>query len=682
MADREPWSDRWEVRGDRVAVAVGGIHGPRRSPPVTVQHPSETLRVPFGDDDEAAAAASWTGTTPPDSARQRFRELLDADTHVELDKLVEAARAGVPTSVRGEVWKYLLGVAEADKSQELTYARQLQREYMRARRAALHALGVLVVGGEQAEEAGGVAEAGSVGATSEAGAGAARLGTEWSVLNHGQIEVTGASDAGALRMYGQALPGGLRIESGDELVRRIRGEARRRLERHRMQEQMAVRRRERGAVASSERRHRAVPRYASQRSVSSSTTPSAPALSGSKSPRYALALSETDRPSGSSVGSDGDGDGGGGGGSNSSSVGEEADDEGKYRDRQVQNAAAAVTEVSGDLARLDMCQQSPPAVTPRASTSSAPSSAATASPPSSSSSSSSPSATASGGSTRPAVPLPSSDVAPASPARNTPSEQLARTVQCYVQVLCTYWSVANAPCASSPSPSTAAAVASAVLASRPPTSPTDVDDRRDGHDADPVAPVEYSPVMVSLVHAFAQVFPIADEGDIFYCFYALMRRRRHQRLFSARGDALARAVAHFLMLFRTLLPDLADFFESEEIDPKRWLHGWLQGLFARGELPMASVLRLWDVYLACGLDTHPYVCLAVLDLLQEELAELDGPEVVGYLSKLPDGVDVEQVLTRAVTIREMAYGRGLMAAVGEGGGEPAGDGRRRRMEEG
>eukprot|EP00166_Cyanidium_caldarium_P003774 ctg_3666.g563 len=58
------------------------------------------------------------------------------------------------------------------------------------------------------------------------------------------------------------------------------------------------------------------------------------------------------------------------------------------------------------------------------------------------------------------------------------------------------------------------------------------------------------------------------------------------------------------MLFRTLLPDLADFFESEDIDPKRWLHVWLQGLFARGELPMASVLRLWDVYLACGLDTH------------------------------------------------------------------------------
>eukprot|EP00166_Cyanidium_caldarium_P004447 ctg_4689.g680 len=347
MADREPWSDGWDVRSDRVAVAVGDVHGLRRSRPVTVRHPSETLRVPFGDDDEAAAtASSWTGTTPPDSALQGAGWSADV-----------GARGGVEVSVGRGRGGQVAGADLRAATAAAVYASSSDGTACPGR-----------AGGGRRAGVGGGWRRGSRERRGGVGGGSRCRGAGHgvSVLNHVHVEVTGASEAGALAMYGQALPGGLRIESGDELVRRIRGEARRRLERHRMQEQMAVRRRERGAVASSERRHRAVPRYASRRSASSTTTPSAPALSGSKSPRYALALSETDRPSGSSVGSDG--------GRGGSSVDGVADDEGKYRDGQGQNAAAAVTEVSGDLARLDMRQRSPLAVTPRASTSSSPSS--------------------------------------------------------------------------------------------------------------------------------------------------------------------------------------------------------------------------------------------------------------------------------------------------------------------
>ena len=44
-----------------------------------------------------------------------FRELLDSESYIHLDRLREAARHGVPFELRGHVWKYLIGVSKADK---------------------------------------------------------------------------------------------------------------------------------------------------------------------------------------------------------------------------------------------------------------------------------------------------------------------------------------------------------------------------------------------------------------------------------------------------------------------------------------------------------------------------------------------------------------------------------------
>ncbi|CAG8543227.1 3776_t:CDS:2, partial [Scutellospora calospora] len=44
-----------------------------------------------------------------------FEDILNAEVYVDLDKLRESARHGVPMKVRGEVWKYLLGVNPADR---------------------------------------------------------------------------------------------------------------------------------------------------------------------------------------------------------------------------------------------------------------------------------------------------------------------------------------------------------------------------------------------------------------------------------------------------------------------------------------------------------------------------------------------------------------------------------------
>mmetsp|Transcript_5479 Transcript_5479/g.8514 ORF Transcript_5479/g.8514 Transcript_5479/m.8514 type:complete len:292 (+) Transcript_5479:130-1005(+) len=64
------------------------------------------------------------GCTP-----EEFQELLSAEMYVEMDKLRQASRHGVPDSIRGEVWKYLLDVSKPDKSEEISQRKRMAQDY-------------------------------------------------------------------------------------------------------------------------------------------------------------------------------------------------------------------------------------------------------------------------------------------------------------------------------------------------------------------------------------------------------------------------------------------------------------------------------------------------------------------------------------------------------------------------
>lgn len=44
-----------------------------------------------------------------------FLELLGGEVMIDMDRLVDTARHGIPDKVRGEVWKHLLEVSKPDK---------------------------------------------------------------------------------------------------------------------------------------------------------------------------------------------------------------------------------------------------------------------------------------------------------------------------------------------------------------------------------------------------------------------------------------------------------------------------------------------------------------------------------------------------------------------------------------
>mmetsp|Transcript_22431 Transcript_22431/g.44486 ORF Transcript_22431/g.44486 Transcript_22431/m.44486 type:complete len:298 (-) Transcript_22431:135-1028(-) len=58
-----------------------------------------------------------------------FQELLNDESMVNIHRLREAARYGVPQSVRGEVWKFLLGVSKPDKSEEMSIRKRMVADF-------------------------------------------------------------------------------------------------------------------------------------------------------------------------------------------------------------------------------------------------------------------------------------------------------------------------------------------------------------------------------------------------------------------------------------------------------------------------------------------------------------------------------------------------------------------------
>lgn len=135
-------------------------------------------------------------------------------------------------------------------------------------------------------------------------------------------------------------------------------------------------------------------------------------------------------------------------------------------------------------------------------------------------------------------------------------------------------------------------------------------------------------------------------------------------------SVITQRISHFLTAFRQLMPELARYFDEEEVVSfgEEWLFTWIQWWCAR-ELAAPEKGRLWDWYLgfehpeqvaggprlgnervdANGMissaassdetyypsDWHILVCIALLKCCKDALEELEQSEIRTLLSRLP-----------------------------------------------
>ena len=138
------------------------------------------------------------------------------------------------------------------------------------------------------------------------------------------------------------------------------------------------------------------------------------------------------------------------------------------------------------------------------------------------------------------------------------------------------------------------------------------------------------------------------ESDIFWCFQTIMKKI--ESYFAE--ESLSVKISKLIMYLRTVAPELFNYFEEEELLPTDWATSWLSFLLAR-ELPLESILRLYDTYWSNldGLDLHLFVCIAILINCSESLIELDISELKSFLQRLPQRMDMDEIISQAYNLK-------------------------------
>ncbi|KAI8892693.1 rab-GTPase-TBC domain-containing protein [Globomyces pollinis-pini] len=119
------------------------------------------------------------------------------------------------------------------------------------------------------------------------------------------------------------------------------------------------------------------------------------------------------------------------------------------------------------------------------------------------------------------------------------------------------------------------------------------------------------------------------------------------------NEDLDQQISNFLMMFRLLLPDLYNHFQDEEVDIREWLSSWFETILSK-QLPLDSILRLWDTYFSSTekLSMHSYVCLSILHHCKDDLEELDQSEIHSYLNRLPL-MNMDAIILHAYQLKAM-----------------------------
>ena len=56
-------------------------------------------------------------------------EVLESETHVDMDKMLSLAQHGIPEELRAEAWKYMLGVSRPERAEEMSLRKRMEQEY-------------------------------------------------------------------------------------------------------------------------------------------------------------------------------------------------------------------------------------------------------------------------------------------------------------------------------------------------------------------------------------------------------------------------------------------------------------------------------------------------------------------------------------------------------------------------
>ena len=142
------------------------------------------------------------------------------------------------------------------------------------------------------------------------------------------------------------------------------------------------------------------------------------------------------------------------------------------------------------------------------------------------------------------------------------------------------------------------------------------------------------------------------EADSYWCLTKLLDNIQDHYTFSQPG--LQRMVLRLEDLVHRMDQELHRHFEEENLQYMQFSFRWMNCLLLR-ELPLRSILRVWDTYLSeerGGFENfHVYVCTVLLKMFKDRLMTMQFQEILMFLQDLPTSEwgeeEVEPILSQA-----------------------------------
>jgi hypothetical protein len=142
------------------------------------------------------------------------------------------------------------------------------------------------------------------------------------------------------------------------------------------------------------------------------------------------------------------------------------------------------------------------------------------------------------------------------------------------------------------------------------------------------------------------------EADSYWCLTKLLDNIQDHYTFSQPG--LQRMVLRLEDLVHRMDAELHQHFEEENIQYMQFAFRWMNCILLR-ELPLKSILRVWDTYLSeerGGFENfHVYVCTVLVKMYKEKLTKMQFQDILMFLQELPTSEwgeeDVEPILSQA-----------------------------------
>mmetsp|Transcript_20086 Transcript_20086/g.24831 ORF Transcript_20086/g.24831 Transcript_20086/m.24831 type:complete len:364 (+) Transcript_20086:159-1250(+) len=151
---------------------------------------------------------------------------------------------------------------------------------------------------------------------------------------------------------------------------------------------------------------------------------------------------------------------------------------------------------------------------------------------------------------------------------------------------------------------------------------------------------------------------LADiEADSYWCLVKLLSGIQDH--YTPDQPGIQRMTFRLEELMKRVDCDLCSYLNEKGIEMMHFSFKWMSCYFVR-ELPLRSVIRLWDTYLSeegnNGFDNfHIYVCAALLSHFSQQLRAMDFDTLHYFLQKLPindwSNGQVEDVLSKAFVMQ-------------------------------